>query len=75
MDFDIPFLSVTWKKMSAQQKKLEVLLKWFDENKIEWDKEALEVKEVNGSFGVYAKKNMKKDKAGKKKAESYTMSI
>ncbi|KAI9263876.1 hypothetical protein EDC94DRAFT_606415 [Helicostylum pulchrum] len=61
--------------MSAQQKKLEVLLKWFDENKIEWDKEALEVKEVNGSFGVYAKKNMKKDKAVVKIPKNCILSI
>lgn len=53
--------------MSAQQKKLELLLNWFDENKIEWDKEALEIRETNGSFGVFAKKNMKKDKPGKRK--------
>ena len=44
--------------------KLEILLKWFDDNKIEWDKEALEIKENNGSFGVHAKKSMKKDKPG-----------
>lgn len=53
--------------MTAQQNKLELLLKWFDENKIEWDKEALELRETNGSFGVYAKKNMKKDKPSKQK--------
>lgn len=53
--------------MSAQQNKLEVLLNWFNENKVEWDKEALEIRETDGSFGVYAKKNMKKDKPGKKK--------
>jgi hypothetical protein len=49
----------------ATEKRLDLLLKWFDDNKIEWDKEALEIKETNGSFGVYAKKNMKKDKTGK----------
>lgn len=53
--------------MSAQENKLKVLLNWFDENKIEWDKEALEIKVTDGSFGVFAKKNMKKDKAGKVK--------
>ncbi|KAL0141707.1 hypothetical protein V8B55DRAFT_1446075 [Mucor lusitanicus] len=42
--------------------KLQTLLKWFEDNKIEWDKDALEIKESNGSFGVHAKKSMKKDK-------------
>jgi hypothetical protein len=51
--------------MAATQVKLDILLKWFDDNKIEWDKEALEIKETNGSFGVYTKQNMKKDKPGK----------
>jgi hypothetical protein len=51
--------------MSAQQAKLEILSKWFDDSKIEWDKDALEIKENNGSFGVFAKKDMKKDKPGK----------
>lgn len=45
--------------------KLQTLLKWFEDNKIEWDKDALEIKESNGSFGVHAKKSMKKDKPGK----------
>ncbi|CEP15315.1 hypothetical protein [Parasitella parasitica] len=47
------------------QSKLDILLQWFQDNKIEWDKDALEIKEANGSFGVHAKKSMKKDKAGK----------
>lgn len=47
--------------------KLQTLLKWFEDNKIEWDKDALEIKESNGSFGVHAKKSMKKDKPGKRK--------
>lgn len=51
--------------MAATEAKLDILLKWFDDNKIEWDKEALEIKVINGSFGVYAKKDMKKDKPGK----------
>lgn len=50
--------------MSTQQAKLDILLKWFDDNKIEWDKSSLEIKETNGSFGVFAKKDMKKDKPG-----------
>jgi hypothetical protein len=54
----------------AAVKRLDLLLKWFEDNKVEWDKEALEIKETNGSFGVYAKKNMKKDKPGKKKKMS-----
>ncbi|KAI8640933.1 hypothetical protein BD408DRAFT_419037 [Parasitella parasitica] len=43
--------------------KLETLLQWFQDNKIEWDKDAVEIKEKDGSFGVYAKKSMKKDNA------------
>lgn len=49
---------------TTMSNKLEILLKWFDDNKIEWDKDALEIKEDNGSFGVHAKKSMKKDKPG-----------
>lgn len=50
----------------AAVKRLDLLLKWLDDNKVEWDKDVLEIKEINGSFGVYAKKNMKKDKPGKR---------
>lgn len=55
--------------------KLEILLKWFDDNKIEWDKDALEIKEENGSFGVHAKKSMKKDKPGIIWTPNYDISI
>jgi hypothetical protein len=42
--------------------KLDLLLKWFEENKFEWDKESLEIKETENGFGVFATKNLKKEK-------------
>ncbi|KAG1053647.1 hypothetical protein G6F43_004299 [Rhizopus delemar] len=45
--------------MSAQQK-LDRLTKWFDDNNIKWDKDALSIKELDGSFGIFALKDMKK---------------
>ncbi|CEG69310.1 hypothetical protein RMATCC62417_05407 [Rhizopus microsporus] len=41
--------------------KLDILLQWFNDNKVDWNKESLIVKEINGSFGVYALKDLKKD--------------
>lgn len=49
----------------SQSSKLELLLKWFDDNDVQWDKDSLEIKETNGSFGVHAKKNLRKDTTGK----------
>lgn len=44
--------------------KLDILLQWFNDNKVDWNKESLIVKEINGSFGVYALKDLKKDETG-----------
>ncbi|KAI8880388.1 SET domain-containing protein [Backusella circina FSU 941] len=41
--------------------KLDLLLKWFEENKFEWDKESLEIRETGNGFGVFATKNLKKE--------------
>ncbi|KAG1143121.1 hypothetical protein G6F37_007101 [Rhizopus arrhizus] len=47
--------------MSDQQQKLDILLKWFNDNNIKWNKEALSIKIVDNSFGVYTTKDMKKN--------------
>ncbi|KAI9470634.1 MAG: hypothetical protein EXX96DRAFT_364050 [Benjaminiella poitrasii] len=60
---------------SSGQEKLNILLKWFDEHKIKWNKEALQIKESNGSFGVYAKKNVKKGKSVVKIPKECILSI
>ena len=57
--FNKPSLYIT------NMSRLDILTTWFTDNKIVWDKEALEIKETNGSFGIFAKKNMKKDSSSK----------
>ena len=57
--FFLPYTKMT------TESKLDLLLQWFDQNKISWDKDALEIKQVNGSFGVYAKKKIESNKPGK----------
>lgn len=52
--------------MSAQQK-LDRLTKWLDDNNIKWDKDALSIKELDGSFGIFALKDMKKSDTSKHK--------
>ena len=52
--------------MSAQHK-LDRLTKWFDDNNIKWDKDALSIKELDGSFGIFALKDMKKSDTSKHK--------
>ncbi|RCH82584.1 hypothetical protein CU098_001348, partial [Rhizopus stolonifer] len=44
----------------SEQSTLDILLKWFDNNSIKWKKDCLSIKEKNGSFGVYASKNISK---------------
>lgn len=51
--------------------KLNILQKWFEENKIQWDKTSFEITEISsGNFGVRALKDMTKDTPGKE-AEPY----
>jgi hypothetical protein len=50
--------------MSAQSK-LNILLKWFDDNEIEWKKDLIQVKDVNNSLGVFAKTNIEEGLPGK----------
>ncbi|KAI8390892.1 uncharacterized protein BYT42DRAFT_173473 [Radiomyces spectabilis] len=38
----------------ANSDRLRVLLEWFESNGVQWDKEALEIRDVDGSLGVYA---------------------
>ncbi|KAI8982990.1 hypothetical protein BDB01DRAFT_137258 [Pilobolus umbonatus] len=45
--------------MTAETK-LQTLCKWLDDNKVKWNKEGLDIKTTNGSFGIYAKTNLKK---------------
>ncbi|KAF7721273.1 hypothetical protein EC973_004982 [Apophysomyces ossiformis] len=39
--------------------KLDTLLKWFEANEIKWDNKCLEIRIVNDSYGVFAKKDLK----------------
>lgn len=45
--------------------KLLTLLEWFKENEIKWDEDFLEIRQINGSFGVYALKDISKQKKRK----------
>jgi hypothetical protein len=45
--------------------KLEILLKWFNENEIEWEKDLLEVKDTNYCLGVFAKADIEEGRPGK----------
>lgn len=42
----------------ASKTKLETLLRWFEDNEIEWDKETLELRDTNNSLGVFAKQDI-----------------
>ncbi|GAB5588596.1 hypothetical protein Unana1_03496 [Umbelopsis nana] len=42
----------------ASKTKLETLLRWFEDNEIEWDKQTLEVRDTNNSLGVFAKQDI-----------------
>ena len=44
--------------------KVETLVKWFEENEIEWEKDMLEVKDTNNSLGVFAKKDIEEGSPG-----------
>lgn len=45
--------------------KLSRLLEWFKENEIKWEQDLLEIRQVEGSFGVYALKDISKQKRRK----------
>lgn len=47
------------------QSKLDILLKWFQDNEIEWEKELIQVKDVKNSFGVFAKSKVEEGLPGK----------
>jgi hypothetical protein len=47
--------------------KLAALVQWFDDNDVEWDKTLIEVRDTNGSLGVFAKKNIEEGLPGKEK--------
>jgi hypothetical protein len=46
--------------------KLETLIKWFEENEIDWDKSILEVRDTNNSLGVFAKSDIEEGSPGKR---------
>lgn len=46
--------------------KLETLIKWFEENEIDWDKSILEVRDTNNSLGVFAKNDIEEGSPGKR---------
>lgn len=45
--------------------KLATLVQWFEENEVEWTKDLIEVKDTNGSLGVFAKKDIEEGVPGK----------
>lgn len=47
---------------------LDILIQWFDDNKLQWNKDALSIQQIDGSFSVVASKNLKKEETRKKKA-------
>ena len=48
----------------ATKGKLDTLLQWFSDNEIFWENNEVEIREKDGSFGVYALKDIpKKDEA------------
>jgi len=47
------------------QSKLDILLKWFQDNEIEWEKELIQVKDANNSLGVFAKTKVEEGLPGK----------
>lgn len=51
----------------ANVEKLNLLLKWFKDNEIEYDKESIEIRINDGSFGVYALKNLPSKKTSNDK--------
>ena len=44
--------------MVSTKEKLATLIEWFNDNEIVWDKETIEIKIVNDSFGVFALKDI-----------------
>lgn len=42
----------------ATEAKLKTLLAWLDTNEIKWDKKNLEIRLSNGSFGVFALRDL-----------------
>ncbi|KAG0165212.1 hypothetical protein DFQ28_009086 [Apophysomyces sp. BC1034] len=46
----------------SPKEKLDILLKWFDDSEIEWDKENLDIRITDNSFGVFAANDVKKKK-------------
>lgn len=47
------------------QSKLDILLKWFQDNEIEWEKELIQVKDAKNSLGVFAKAKVEEGLPGK----------
>ncbi|CAO3693762.1 unnamed protein product [Rhizopus stolonifer] len=40
---------------------LDILIHWFDDNKLQWNKDALSIQQIDGSFSVVASKDLKKE--------------
>lgn len=51
----------------ATVEKLDLLLKWFKDNEVEYDKESIEIRITEGSFGVYALKKLPSKKTSNNK--------
>lgn len=49
----------------ATQEKLTLLHAWLEDNKVSYDQSNIEIRIKDGSFGVYAVKNLPSKKTGK----------
>lgn len=49
----------------ATEEKLNILTAWLKDNQVEYDQENIDIRMKDGSFGVYAVKNLPTQKTGK----------
>ncbi|KAI8092490.1 uncharacterized protein BX664DRAFT_276778 [Halteromyces radiatus] len=59
----------------ATQDKLDILLKWFKDNQVEYEQESIDIRIKDGSFGVYALKNLPSKKTVVKIPKENILSI